>query len=144
MSATTVYLETFGCQMNELDSELVRGQLSTLGYTFSDNPEAAQIVLFNTCSVREHAESKVYSRIGIVSRRKLAGENILLGVLGCMAERDGLALLQRYPQVDIMCGPGELDKLPALIATGALSFLMFNVRRANGFEEPLILTMDRP
>ena len=115
MSATTVYLETFGCQMNELDSELVRGQLSTLGYTFSDNPDAAQIVLFNTCSVREHAESKVYSRIGIVSRRKLAGENILLGVLGCMAERDGLSLLQRYPQVDIMCGPGELDKLPALI-----------------------------
>ena len=115
MSATTVYLETFGCQMNELDSELVRGQLNTLGYRFSDNPDAAQIVLFNTCSVREHAESKVYSRIGIVSRRKLAGENILLGVLGCMAERDGLALLQRYPQVDIMCGPGELDKLPALI-----------------------------
>lgn len=101
--------------MNELDSELVRGQLSTLGYTFSDNPDAAQIVLFNTCSVREHAESKVYSRLGIVSGRKLAGENILLGVLGCMAERDGLALLQRFPQLDIMCGPGELDKLPALI-----------------------------
>ena len=59
MSATTVYLETFGCQMNELDSELVRGQLSTLGYTFSDNSDDAQVVLFNTCSVREHAESKV-------------------------------------------------------------------------------------
>ena len=115
MSATTVYLETFGCQMNELDSELVRGQLSTLGYTFCDNPDDAQVVLFNTCSVREHAESKVYSRLGIVGKRKLAGENILLGVLGCMAERDGLSLLQRYPQVDIMCGPGELDKLPALI-----------------------------
>ena len=115
MSNTTVYLETFGCQMNELDSELVRGQLSTLGYTFTDNPDAAQVVLFNTCSVREHAESKVYSRLGIVSERKLAGENILLGVLGCMAERDGLSLLQRFPQLDIMCGPGELDKLPALI-----------------------------
>ncbi len=101
--------------MNELDSELVRGQLSALGYTFSDNPDAAQVVLFNTCSVREHAESKVYSRLGIVGQRKLAGENILLGVLGCMAERDGLALLRRFPQVDIMCGPGELDKLPALI-----------------------------
>ena len=101
--------------MNELDSELVRGQLSTLGYTFTDNPDAAQVVLFNTCSVREHAESKVYSRLGIVSERKLAGENILLGVLGCMAERDGLSLLQRFPQLDIMCGPGELDKLPALI-----------------------------
>ena len=67
MSNTTVYLETFGCQMNELDSELVRGQLSTLGYTFTDNPDAAQVVLFNTCSVREHAESKVYSRLGIVA-----------------------------------------------------------------------------
>ncbi|MCE9619462.1 MAG: MiaB/RimO family radical SAM methylthiotransferase [Planctomycetes bacterium] len=115
MPATTVYLETFGCQMNELDSELVRGQLGSLGYTFADRPEDAQIVLLNTCSVREHAESKAYSRIGIVGQRKLAGENILLGVLGCMAERDGLALLRRFPQVDIMCGPGELDKLPTLI-----------------------------
>jgi tRNA-2-methylthio-N6-dimethylallyladenosine synthase len=115
MPAGTVYLETFGCQMNELDSELVRGQLGSLGYAFADSPEAADIVMFNTCSVREHAESKVYSRIGLAGKRKQAGERILLGVLGCMAERDGLDLLRRFPQVDLMCGPGELDKLPSLI-----------------------------
>ncbi|MEY4841673.1 MAG: (dimethylallyl)adenosine tRNA methylthiotransferase MiaB, partial [Planctomycetota bacterium] len=70
MSGVPVYLETFGCQMNELDSELVRGQLMRLGYAFVEDPDQAQVVLFNTCSVREHAESKAYSRIGIVGKRK--------------------------------------------------------------------------
>lgn len=111
----TVYLETFGCQMNELDSELVRGHLASIGYGFTTKPEDAQILLFNTCSVREHAESKAYSRLGIVGKRKKAGEDLVLGVLGCMAERDGVDMLRRYPQVDLLCGPGELDKLPMLI-----------------------------
>jgi tRNA-2-methylthio-N6-dimethylallyladenosine synthase len=115
MPGVPVYLETFGCQMNELDSELVRGQLLRLGYSFVDAPEQAEVVLFNTCSVREHAESKAYSRIGLVGKRKAQGERVLLGVLGCMAERDGLDMLRRYPQVDVMCGPGELDRLPALL-----------------------------
>jgi len=115
MSGVPVYLETFGCQMNELDSELVRGQLTRLGYTFVQDPAQAQMVLLNTCSVREHAESKAYSRIGLIGKRKAAGETVLLGVLGCMAERDGLDLLRRYPHVDVMCGPGELDRLPALL-----------------------------
>ena len=110
-----VYLETFGCQMNELDSELVRGHLQSLGYSFTTDPNAAEVVLYNTCSVREQAESKAYSRIGIVGKRKAAGERVILGVLGCMAERDGLDMLRRYPQVDLLCGPGELDKLPMLI-----------------------------
>ena len=111
----TVYLETFGCQMNELDSELVRGHLASIGYGFTTEPDDAQILLFNTCSVREHAESKAYSRLGIVGKRKKAGEDLVLGVLGCMAERDGVDMLRRYPQVDLLCGPGELDKLPMLI-----------------------------
>jgi tRNA-2-methylthio-N6-dimethylallyladenosine synthase len=111
----SVYLETFGCQMNELDSELVRGHLSSLGYTFTTDPKAADVLLYNTCSVREHAESKAYSRIGLVGVRKRNGEDIILGVIGCMAERDGIDMLRRHPQVDILCGPGELDKLPGLI-----------------------------
>ena len=111
----TVYLETFGCQMNELDSELVRGHLESIGYGFTSRPDDAQILLFNTCSVREHAESKAYSRLGIVGKRKKSGEELVLGVLGCMAERDGVDMLRRYPQVDLLCGPGELDKLPMLI-----------------------------
>lgn len=110
-----VYLETFGCQMNELDSELVRGHLQSLGYSFTSDPNTAEVVLYNTCSVREQAESKAYSRIGIVGKRKAAGEQVILGVLGCMAERDGIDMLRRFPQVDLLCGPGELDKLPMLI-----------------------------
>ena len=110
-----VYLETFGCQMNELDSELVHSQLSSLGYEFVDRPESAQVVLYNTCSVREQAEQKAYSRIGIVGQRKKAGERIILGVIGCMAERDGVDMMRRHPQVDLLCGPAELDRLPQLI-----------------------------
>ena len=115
----TVYLETFGCQMNELDSELVRGHLESLGYRFTDDPARASILLYNTCSVREHAENKAFSRIGLAGVRKREGEDLLVGVLGCMAERDGVDMLRRHPQVDLLCGPGELDKLPALIDNAA-------------------------
>jgi len=72
MTAKTVYLETFGCQMNELDSELVTADLGRLGYTFTSDAEQADIVLYNTCSVREQAEQKVWSRIGALSKRKLS------------------------------------------------------------------------
>ena len=112
--------------MNELDSELVQGQLSALGYRFVARPEDASVILYNTCSVREQAEQKAYSRIGVISARKRAGENLILGVIGCMAERDGLDLFRRHPQVDLMCGPGELDRLPQLID---------NVRKSNAAQE---------
>lgn len=110
-----VYLETFGCQMNELDSELVAGQLRALGYSFTLDSAAADIVLFNTCSVREHAEQKVWSRLGELKARKRDAPEMVVGVLGCMAERDGESLIRRMPVVDVLCGPGELDKLPALL-----------------------------
>ena len=110
-----VFLETFGCQMNELDSELVRGRLASLGYRFVDDPDAAEIVLFNTCAVRDHAEQKVRSRVGIVGSQKRNGREVILGLLGCMAEREGLEILQKHPQVDLLCGPGELDRLPMLL-----------------------------
>jgi len=113
----TVYLETFGCQMNELDSELVAGSLRALGYRFVAEPIEAKIVLYNTCSVREHAEQKVWSRLGELAIRKKTEPDLVVGVLGCMAERDGTALLKRMPQVDLLCGPGELDKLPSLVAS---------------------------
>jgi len=115
MSAKTVYLETFGCQMNELDSELVAGALRRLGYDFSDDPERAKVVLYNTCSVREQAEQKVRSRLGELKTRKRREPDVVVGVLGCMAERDGAALIDRMPVVDILCGPAELDQLPELI-----------------------------
>lgn len=111
----TVYLETFGCQMNELDSELVEGQLRALGYAFTRDASNADVVLYNTCSVREHAEQKVWSRLGELKAAKAERPGLVVGVLGCMAERDGSALMKRMPVVDVMCGPGELDKLPTLL-----------------------------
>ncbi len=101
--------------MNELDSELVAGKLRTLGYRFSSDPAAADVVLYNTCSVREHAEQKVWSRLGELAIRKESEPGLVVGVLGCLAERDGVDLMKRMPVVDVMCGPGELDKLPGLL-----------------------------
>jgi tRNA-2-methylthio-N6-dimethylallyladenosine synthase len=110
-----VFLETFGCQMNVLDSELVSDQLKTLGYSFVKAPEQADVVLYNTCSVRELSEHKVLSRLGVMKQRKQAGEDFIVGVLGCMAERAGKELADRLPHVDLMCGPSELDRLPVLL-----------------------------
>lgn len=115
MSGKAVYLETFGCQMNELDSQLVAGQLRALGYAFTSDQNAADVILYNTCSVREHAEQKVWSRLGLLATRKRQRPDLIVGVLGCLAERDGEDLIRRMPVVDVLCGPGELDKLPALL-----------------------------
>ena len=115
MPSKAVYLETFGCQMNELDSELVAGALGGLGYRFTSDADEAEIVLYNTCSVRERAEQKVWSRLGDMKKRKVDEPGLVVGVLGCMAERDGTDLITRMPVVDIMCGPSELDKLPELL-----------------------------
>ena len=114
-NSPTVFLETFGCQMNVLDSELVTSQLLGLGYRFIDDWQQADVVLYNTCSVRQQAENKVYSRIGLFGRHKQRHPHVVLGVIGCMAERDGEDMPRRYPQIDLLCGPGELDKLPLLI-----------------------------
>ncbi|MGB0767893.1 MAG: MiaB/RimO family radical SAM methylthiotransferase [Phycisphaeraceae bacterium] len=111
----SVYLETFGCQMNVLDSQLVVSQLRGLGYRFTDEWRAADVVLYNTCSVREQAENKVWSRVGIVGKHKRERPGTVLGVIGCMAERDGTDMMKKYPQIDLLCGPGELDKVPMLI-----------------------------
>ncbi len=110
-----LYLETFGCQMNVLDSELVLGQLRAQGYEKIDDRNQADVIIYNTCSVREHAEQKVWSRLGELRERKSAEPGLVIGVIGCMAERDGTNIFKRFPHVDVLCGPGELDKLPALV-----------------------------
>lgn len=115
MGSKRVYIETFGCQMNELDSELVTGQLRALGYRMTPDAKDAEVVLYNTCSVRELAEQKVWSRLGEMTLRKKANPSLVVGVLGCLAERDGEALVRRMPVVDVLVGPAELDKLPALL-----------------------------
>jgi len=111
-----IFLETFGCQMNRLDSELASGLLRAAGHEMTGNRKAADVVLFNTCSVRRHAEQKVLSRIGAEGRRKACGVKVIVGVLGCMAQRMGRGLIKRYGQVDILCAPGRLYELTELIA----------------------------
>jgi tRNA-2-methylthio-N6-dimethylallyladenosine synthase len=115
-----VYLETMGCQMNRLDSELVTASLRAAGHEMVDDHGEAEVVLYNTCSVRRHAEEKAYSRLGGDSRRKAHHRpRLILGVLGCMAQREGQELARRFGQLDIVCGPGQLARLPELIAAAA-------------------------
>src|SRR3954465_3235905 len=90
-----LYLETFGCQMNVLDSELVLGQLRAQGYESVEDPDRADVVLYNTCSVREHGGQKVWSRLGELRQRKAAEPGLVIGVIGCMAERDGTNIFRR-------------------------------------------------
>lgn len=116
-----LYLETFGCQMNVLDSELVLGQLRAHGYESVEQRDDADVIIYNTCSVREHAEQKVWSRLGELRQRKIDEPHLVIGVIGCMAERDGTKLFQRHPHVDVLCGPGELDKLTSLVHNAAVA-----------------------
>src|SRR3954463_15760124 len=92
-----IFLETFGCQMNVLDSELVENQLRILGYDFTPLLDEADVVLYNTCSVRDKSEQKVWSRLGTLKDRKAAEPSLVIGVIGCMAERDGAKLMKRMP-----------------------------------------------
>lgn len=110
-----MYIETMGCQMNKLDSQLIQGQLKRLGYTFTDLDDEAGVIIFNTCSVRQHAEDKVISKIGQLRRRHQNQKNFILAVVGCMAQRLGNELLENYPQVDIVCSPGRIHQLGELI-----------------------------
>lgn len=116
MPSKSVYLETVGCQMNVLDSELVLGQLTAMGYQATDDFRSADLVLINTCSVRQHAEEKVYSRLGEIKHIKKHRPEMIVGVIGCMAERDHAGIQDRAPFVDLICGPGNLNQIPDLVA----------------------------
>jgi tRNA-2-methylthio-N6-dimethylallyladenosine synthase len=114
--AKRLYIETVGCQMNVLDSELVVGSLRAGGYELVHDPTEADVVLFNTCSVRQHAEDKIYSALGRLRGHKVRHPSKILGVLGCMAQKDQELIRRRAPHVDIICGTGQLAQLPELIA----------------------------
>src|SRR5689334_3375177 len=111
-----LYIETVGCQMNVLDSELVVGSLRRQGYELTHEPTAADVILFNTCSVRQHAEDKIYSALGRLRGHMSRHPSKVLGVLGCMAQKDQELIRRRAPHVDIVCGTGQLARLPELIA----------------------------
>ncbi len=108
----TFYLETFGCQMNVHDSEKVAGVLLEKGYRQVETPEAAGLVLYNTCSIREKAAQKLFSRLG---EFRFAQEGKLFGVLGCVAQQEGEAIFKRAPWVSLVCGSASYRKLPHLI-----------------------------
>jgi len=109
-----IYIETYGCQMNVSDSELMFGVLGREGYVRTDDPAEADVLLVNTCAVRDHAEQRVLGRMGELKRHKRPGD--VLGVVGCMAQRLGPKLLERVPQVDLVIGPDGYRGLPELIA----------------------------
>jgi tRNA-2-methylthio-N6-dimethylallyladenosine synthase len=110
-----LYIETVGCQMNLLDSELVVGALRRDGYELTDSLARADVVLFNTCSVRQHAEDKIYSALGRLKHRKRKNPELIIGVLGCMAQKDQELIFRRAPHVDLVAGPGQLRRVPELI-----------------------------
>src|SRR5712692_6565672 len=114
VNVATFYLETFGCQMNVHDSEKVAGVLLRRGYRQVDSPERAQLVLYNTCSIREKAAQKVFSRLGQFKAGQDAGK--IIGVLGCVAQQEGEAIFERAPWVGLVCGSASYRKLPEMIA----------------------------
>jgi tRNA-2-methylthio-N6-dimethylallyladenosine synthase len=108
-----VYIETYGCQMNVADTELMLGVLGGDGYVQTESPAEADVMLVNTCAVRDNAEQRVVGRVGELQRFRRAGS--VLGVVGCMAQRLGPALLERDTQVDLVAGPDAYRNLPALL-----------------------------
>jgi tRNA-2-methylthio-N6-dimethylallyladenosine synthase len=109
----TFFLETFGCQMNDHDSEKVAGVLLSRGYRQVESPEAASLVLYNTCSIREKAAQKVFSRLGEYRTKQAAGQ--VIGVLGCVAQQEGEEIFERAPWVSLVCGSASYRKLPELL-----------------------------
>lgn len=110
-----VYIETVGCQMNVLDSEMVVASLRQSGYELTDSVDQADTILFNTCSVRQHAEDKIYSALGQLRRHKQQHPEKIIGVLGCMAQKDQRRIFARAPHVDLVIGPGQLQQTAELI-----------------------------
>jgi tRNA-2-methylthio-N6-dimethylallyladenosine synthase len=108
----TAYVETYGCQMNVSDGELMQGILAAHGYDLVSRPEDADVVLVNTCAIREHAEQRVIGRVGDLNRLKAARPDMVIGVTGCMAQRLGSKLLDQASYVDLVMGPDGYRELP--------------------------------
>jgi tRNA-2-methylthio-N6-dimethylallyladenosine synthase len=110
-----LYIDTVGCQMNVLDSEMVVADLRRHGYEIVNTPAQADTVLLNTCSVREHAEEKIYSQLGRLRLDKEKQPHMTIGVMGCMAQKDQKIIFERAPFVDLVVGPGQLHQIPELL-----------------------------
>src|SRR4030066_1951981 len=115
MNKNKVYIETYGCQMNLADTEIVLGILQNNGYSVTKHSDEADIILVNTCSIRENAEQRIYGRLGNFKAIKDQKPDLIVGVLGCMAERLRTDLIYKKKIVDVVVGPDEYRRLPELI-----------------------------
>jgi tRNA-2-methylthio-N6-dimethylallyladenosine synthase len=137
MDPARVHITTYGCQMNRLDADLVAEVLRASGAEVVAAPPQANVLLFLTCSVRGHAEDRVFSNIGALGGRKRRRPGLVIGLLGCMAQQFGEEIRRRAPLVDIVCAPGRLAELPDLIArarAGAEATALDPRRRQAGAE----------
>jgi tRNA-2-methylthio-N6-dimethylallyladenosine synthase len=110
-----VYLETYGCQMNIADSQTVSAVLRGAGYATAERPEDADVILLNTCAIREHAEERVLGRLGDLARLKHARPELKLGLLGCMAQHNRAALIEKASYLDVVAGPDSYRRLPEML-----------------------------
>jgi tRNA-2-methylthio-N6-dimethylallyladenosine synthase len=134
-----VFLKSFGCQMNVRDSEVICGLLTTNDYKLTTNPDEADIVIFNTCSVRQHAEDKVWSEIGkyktkgpSLSLRTDQAQKKIIGLIGCMAQNYKEKVFERAPQVDFVVGPSDIHKIPEIIKSFTVKKRQSNRKEALG------------
>ncbi len=111
MTDKRVFFETYGCQMNKLDSEMILGDLMRDGYAETTREDDADVILINTCSVREHAEDKVFSRVGELRALKRRNPAVVIGIVGCMAQKEGDTLIKRMPHVDLVCGTHQYPQV---------------------------------
>ncbi len=116
-----IYIETYGCQMNLADGELILGHMIAHGYVRTDDPEAADVVLLNTCAIREHAEARVIGRLTDLARLKTRRRDLVLGMCGCMAQHHRAALIARVPALDLIVGPDAYRRLPTLLEAARLA-----------------------
>jgi tRNA-2-methylthio-N6-dimethylallyladenosine synthase len=133
----TFYIETFGCQMNAHDSEKVVGTMLQQGYTQVDNPDEAELVFYNTCSIRDKAEQKVFNRLQQFKRN--AGKGKIFGVLGCVAQQEGERIFERAPHVSLVAGSASYTKLPEMLVQ-----LEAGNRRVTGLSLDTTETFDTP
>src|SRR5262249_45935929 len=117
--AKKFFIETFGCQMNELDSEKIAGSLSCEGMEPAADPSQADLIILNTCSIREKAVQKVYARLGEIKKHKKLKGEIMIGVVGCMAQLEGEKILDKAPFVNIIAGPQKGHLMPKLVDRAA-------------------------
>ncbi len=129
------WIEAFGCQMNLLDGEAAAGDLRARGWAPAASPEEADLLVFNTCSVRQHAEDRVWSRLGALADRKRRDPALLVAVMGCMAQREGEALLRRAPAVDVVVGTRRYGDLARLLEEAEATGRRLASLSTDGFHE---------